>query len=164
MPADRVVASAGTITGSIGVLAGKQVIRETLERVGIHRETVSAGRYADMFSTDRPFDEEEWARLEGWLDRVSDDFTGKAANDRGMPLENLRVVARGRVWTGADAVQRGLVDELGGLERAGAAPATPAGTPRHDVELRVMPKPKLAQRFLPADNSESPAAATALGL
>ena len=75
MAADKVLASAGTITGSIGVLAGKQVIRETLERIGIHRETVSAGRYADMFSSDRPFDEEEWARLEGWLDRVYDDFT-----------------------------------------------------------------------------------------
>src|SRR3954447_2358087 len=164
MPADRVLASAGTITGSIGVLAGKQVIRETLERVGIHRETVSAGRYADMFSTDRPFDEEEWARLEGWLGRVYDDLTGQAANDRGMPLENLRVVARGRVWTGADAVQRGLVDELGGLERAVELAATRAGVARDDVELRVMPKPNLFQRFMPADNSESPAAAATLGI
>jgi protease IV len=164
MPADRVLANAGTLTGSIGVLAGKQVIRQTLERVGIHRETVSAGRYADMFSTDRPFDEEEWARLEGWLDRVYDDFTDKAADDRGMPLEDLRAVARGRVWTGADAVRRGLVDELGGLEQAVELAATTAGIARHDVELRVMPKPNLAQRFLPADNSESPAAATALGV
>src|SRR3954451_8917582 len=163
MPADRVLASAGTITGSIGVLAGKQVIRETLERVGIHRETVSGARYADMFSTDRPVDEDEWARLEGWLDRVYEDFTGKAANARGMPLEDLRAVARGRVWTGADAAQRGLVDELGGLERAVAVAATRAGVAREDVELRVTPKPKLSQRLLPADNSESPAAAATLG-
>ena len=164
MPADRVLASAGTITGSIGVLAGKQVIRETLERIGIHRETVSAGRYADMFSSDRPFDEEEWARLEGWLDRVYDDFTGKAANDRGMPLENLRAVARGRVWTGADAVQRGLVDELGGLERALVLAATRAGISREDVDVRMVPKPQLLQRFLPADNSESPAATAPIGV
>jgi protease IV len=164
MAADKVLASAGTITGSIGVLAGKQVIRKTLERIGINRETVSAGRYADMFSTNRPFDEEEWARLEGWLDRVYDDFTGKAATDRGMPLEDLRAVARGRVWTGADALQRGLVDELGGLERSLELAATGAGIGREDVELRVMPKPKLFERFLPADSSESPAAAAALGL
>src|SRR4051794_19929568 len=164
MPADRVVASAGTITGSIGVLAGKQVIRETLERVGIHRETVSAARYADMFSSDRPFDEEEWARLEGWLDRVYDDFTGKAASDRGMPAEDLRAVARGRVWTGADAVERGLVDELGGLDRAVELAASRAGIAREDVELRVMPKPTLFQRLLPADNSESPAAAATRGV
>src|SRR3954453_9600659 len=164
MPAERVLASAGTITGSIGVLGGKQVIRETLRRAGIHRETVSAARYADMFSSDRPFDEEEWARLEGWLDRVYDDFTGKAAHDRGMPLDDLRAVARGRVWTGADAVQRGLVDELGGLERAVELPASRAGIAREDVDLRVMPKPTLFQRLLPADNSESPAGAATLGI
>jgi len=164
MAADKVLASAGTITGSIGVLAGKQVIRETLERIGINRETVSAGRYADMFSTNRPFDEEEWARLEGWLDRVYDDFTGKAARDRGMPLEDLQAVARGRVWTGADALQRGLVDELGGLERSLELAAAGAGIAREDVDLRVMPKPKLFERFLPADNSESPAAAATVGI
>ena len=164
MAADKVLASAGTITGSIGVLAGKQVIRETLERVGINRETVSAGRYADMFSTNRPFDEEEWARLEGWLDRVYDDFTGKASRDRGMPLEDLQAVARGRVWTGADALQRGLVDELGGLERSVELAAAGAGIAREDLELRVMPKPKLFERFLPADNSESPAASATLGI
>jgi protease-4 len=163
MPADRVVASAGTITGSIGVLAGKQVIRETLGRVGVRREHVSTGRYADMFSTDRPFDDEEWARLERWLDRVYDDFTGKAAEDRGVPLEELRAVARGRVWTGADAVDHRLVDELGGLERAIELAADAAELARDDVEVRVMPKPTLVERFMPPDNSESPAAASGSG-
>ena len=153
MAADKVLASAGTITGSIGVLAGKQVIRETLERIGINRETVSTGRYADMFSTNRPFDEDEWARLEGWLDRVYDDFTGKAAGDRGMPLEELRAVARGRVWTGADAVRRGLVDELGGLERSVELAAEGAGVARDDVELRVMPKTE-AVRAVPSGGQQ----------
>ncbi|HEU4515088.1 MAG TPA: signal peptide peptidase SppA [Nocardioidaceae bacterium] len=162
MPADRVLASAGTITGSIGVLAGKAVIRETLERMGIRRESVVEGRYADMFSTDRPFDESEWARLEGWLDRVYDDFTAKAAEDRGMPVDDLRALARGRVWTGADAVERGLVDELGGLERAIDVAATRAGVSRAEVEVRVMPKPKLFERLMPADNSESPTAGASL--
>ncbi len=160
MPADRVLASAGTITGSIGVLAGKQVIREMLERVGVRRESVSAGRYADMFSSDRPFDEGEWTRLESWLDRVYDDFTSKAAEDRGMPVENLRVVARGRVWTGADALRHGLVDELGGIERAVEVACERAGLDRAEVELRTMPKPKPLERLLPVENSESPAAAS----
>lgn len=159
MPADHVLAGAGTITGSIGVLAGKQVIREALDRVGIHRESVSDGRYAEMFSSDRPFDTEEWDRLEQWLDRVYDDFTSKAAEDRGMPVESLRAVARGRVWTGADALSHGLVDELGGLEQAIAAACSRADVARGEVELRVMPKPKLFERFLPAENSDSPAAA-----
>jgi protease-4 len=164
MPADRVVANAGTITGSIGVLAGKQVIRGALDRVGVRREQVSIGRYADSFSTNRPFDDEEWARLESWLDRVYDDFTAKAAEDRGMALEELRSVARGRVWTGADAARHGLVDELGGLEHAVALAASAAGTDRDHLEVRVMPKPNLVERFLPAENSESPAAASTSAL
>ena len=160
MPADRVLASAGTITGSIGVLAGKQVIREMLERAGVRRESVTDGRYADMFSSDRPFDEDEWQRLESWLDRVYDDFTSKAAEDRGLPVEDLRAVARGRVWTGSDALAHGLVDELGGLERAVQVACERAGVDRGEVELRTMPKPKPLERLLPAENSESPAAAS----
>lgn len=159
MPADHVLASAGTITGSIGVVAGKQVIRGALERLGIHRESVTVGRFADMLSSDRPFDEEEWARLERWLDRAYEDFTSKAAEDRGMPVEELRALARGRVWTGADAAAHGLVDELGGLERAVAVACERAGVDRDEIDLKVVPKPKLFERFLPADNSESPSAA-----
>lgn len=159
MPADRVLASPGTITGSIGVLAGKAVIRETLERIGVNRETVREGRYADMMSSDRPFDEEEWARLESWLDRVYDDFTAKAAADRGMPVDDLRAVARGRVWTGADALAHGLVDELGGLERAVEVACERAGVERPEIELRLMPKPTIFEKLMPAENSESPAAA-----
>jgi protease IV len=160
MPADRVLASPGTITGSIGVLAGKQVIRSMLEKAGVRRESVSAGRYADMFSSDRPFDEDEWARLEGWLDRVYDDFTAKAAADRGMDVEALRAVARGRVWTGADALEHGLVDELGGIERAVAVACERARVDRAEVELRTMPRPKPLERLLPAENSDSPASAS----
>lgn len=156
MPCERVVASAGTLTGSIGVLAGKQVLREALGRIGVSREAVSVGRYADMFSTDRPFDEEEWARLEAWLDRVYDDFTGKAAHDRGLPVEDLRAVARGRVWTGADARERGLVDEIGGLSRAVDVACDLAGVPRRDATVRTVPKPNPLQALVPAENSESP--------
>jgi protease-4 len=159
-----VVAGAGTLTGSIGVLAGKQVVRETLQRVGIRREQVSAGRYADMFSTDRPFDDDEWARVEGWLDRVYDDFTSKAATDRGMAVDQLRTVARGRVWTGADALEHRLVDEIGGLERAVELAAASAGVDRDGVEVRTFPRPTLVERFRPAENSESSAAAASLGL
>jgi protease-4 len=163
MPADRVLASAGTITGSIGVFAGKQVLRQALEKIGVRRESVAAGRYAAMFSTDRPFDEDEWQRLEGWLDRVYDDFTAKAATDRGMAVDELRAVARGRVWTGADAVTHGLVDELGGLERAVQVACTRAGVRREEVDLRAMPKVSPIERFLPAQNSDSPSAASLLG-
>jgi protease-4 len=162
MPCNRVLASASTLTGSIGVLGGKQVLSDALARVGITRGSVSAGRYADMFSTNRPFDEEEWARVEGWLDRVYDDFTSKAAHDRGMPVDRLRDLARGRVWTGAQAAEHGLVDGLGGLSAAIDAACDLAGTDRSDVDVRPWPRPSRLAMLRPPDNSEAPAAAAAV--
>jgi protease-4 len=158
MPADWIVASPGTLTGSIGVLAGKQVIRDALAHVGVQRESVSSGRYADMFSTQRRFSDDEWQRLEAWLDRVYDDFTAKAAEDRGMPVDRLREVAKGRVWTGADALGVGLVDELGGLSKAIDVACARAGLSRADVDVRRLPKTTPLDRLRPAQSSDTPAA------
>ncbi|MDP9443634.1 MAG: S49 family peptidase [Actinomycetota bacterium] len=159
MPADVVVASAGTLTGSIGVLAGKQVLRDALGRLGVRRESVSQDRYAEMFSSQRRFSEEEWQRVEGWLDRIYDDFTAKAAHDRGLALEDLRRVAKGRVWTGADARRHGLVDRLGGLEDAIDVACQRAGVARSEVAVRTVPRRTLLDRVRPAESSERPAAA-----
>jgi protease-4 len=156
MPADVVLANSATLTGSIGVLAGKQVIRDGLARLGVRRESVSAGRFAEMFSSERPFDEDEWRRLEGWLDRIYDDFTAKAAADRGMSPERLREVAKGRVWTGADAVEIGLVDRLGGLDDAVGVACERAGVTREDAEVRTLPRAGPLDRLKPPENSDSP--------
>ncbi|MDQ4085069.1 MAG: signal peptide peptidase SppA [Actinomycetota bacterium] len=163
MPADLVVADEGTITGSIGVLAGKQVVRDALQRFGVRVESVSVGRQAEMFSTQREFTADEWQRLETWLDRVYDDFTAKAAHDRGMDVASLREVAKGRVWTGADARERGLVDRLGGLDEAVDLACERAGLRRENVEVKTLPKSPLLQQLRPAQSSESPAAAAGLG-
>jgi protease-4 len=159
MPADEIVALPGTLTGSIGVVAGKAVVREALERAGVQSQAVTTGPHADMFSTQRPFDDDEWRRLEGWLDRVYDDFTAKAGEDRGMDVDQLRVVARGRVWTGADAHVHGLVDRLGGLSVAVDAACRRAGVARDRAQVRVLARPSLLERFRPAENSDQPAAA-----
>lgn len=159
MGADRVLAQPGTITGSIGVLAGKQVTAGALDRIGVAVDSVSTGRYADMLSSQRPFTDEEWARLDEWLDRVYADFTAKAAADRQMDVDRLRSLARGRVWTGADAVAHGLVDAVGGLEEAIGEACTLASVERADVALRSLPRPGFIERLMPAENSESPAAA-----
>lgn len=160
MPADVVVASPGTITGSIGVLAGKQVLREALERIGVRRDSVSTGPYAEMFSTDRPFTDDEWQRLEEWLDRIYADFTAKAAQDRGLDVDALRSVARGRVWTGADARERGLVDGLGGLDHAVDVACARAGIVRDRSVVRPLPKSSVLDRLRPAGSSEHPGAAS----
>jgi protease-4 len=160
MPCEKIVANPGTLTGSIGVLAGKQVLSTALDRVGLRRESVVSGRYADMFSTDRPFDDEEWGRLEAWLDEVYEDFTAKAAQDRSMDEARLRSLARGRVWSGADAAAHGLVDELGGLSRAVDVACGLAGLARPGVQVRTFPQVHPLQRLVPVQNSESPLAAS----
>jgi len=159
MPCDGVVAGATTLTGSIGVLAGKQVVRDTLGRVGLRVDSEAVGAHAEMFSAQRPFTDEEWRRLEEWLDQVYADFTEKAAADRGMPVERLRDVARGRVWTGADALTRGLVDRLGGLEEAVELACERAGLRRDDVDVRTLPHVGVLQRLRPPESSERPASA-----
>ncbi|MGH3383314.1 MAG: signal peptide peptidase SppA [Nocardioidaceae bacterium] len=163
MPADVVVAGAGTFTGSIGVLGGKQVTQAALSRIGIERESVSTGANAEMFSSQRPFTAEEWQWLEDSLDRIYAEFTAKAAADRDMPVDALREVAKGRVWTGADAADRGLVDELGGLSHAVDIACDRARLRRSAVEVRMVPKHHLLDRLRPADSSEHPAAATLAG-
>jgi protease IV len=161
MPCDRVLANPSTLTGSIGVWGGKQIISDALARIGITHGTVSAGRYADMFSTWRPFDEEEWTRVEGWLDRVYDDFTEKVAQDRHLPLDRVLELARGRVWTGAQAAEHRLIDGLGGLSTAVDAACELAGVERSDVDVRTWPRPSLLTMLQPPENSEAPAAAVA---
>jgi protease-4 len=157
------VASPGTITGSIGVLAGKLVTRDALQRIGVRRESVSVGRFAEMLSPQRPFTDEEWQRLESWLDRVYADFVAKAAEDRRTTPEALDDVARGRVWTGLDARERGLVDELGGLDTAIGLAAGRAGLDRDEVDVRVLPRPNVLERLRPAENSDHVGAAVAGG-
>jgi len=159
MPCDAVVAGPATITGSIGVLGGKQVIRDALGRLGVRVDSESVGAHAEMFSSQRPFTDDEWRRLEAWLDQVYADFTDKAATDRRMPVERLRDVARGRVWTGADALAHGLVDRLGGLEDAVGVACERAGLRRDDVDVRALPHVSIVRRLRPPESSERPGAA-----
>src|SRR5262249_33608966 len=82
--ADGIVAQPGTVTGSIGVLAGKPVTTALLERAGITTDSVTEGAHADMFTTTRPFSKEEWLKINSWLDHIYADFTGKVASGRKM--------------------------------------------------------------------------------
>ena len=159
MPADEIVALPSTVTGSIGVLGGKVVVGEALRRLGIGTEPVGSGEHSTMFDPTQRFADEEWQRVEQWLDAVYDDFTHKAAAGRQMPYERLEPLARGRVWTGVDAAQRGLVDTLGGLDEAVARAARRAGTSREQVRVERVPHLRPLDRLRPAESSESAAAA-----
>ncbi|MGH3394376.1 MAG: signal peptide peptidase SppA [Streptosporangiaceae bacterium] len=160
MAADVIVAQPGTITGSIGVLEGKAVLGEALGRAGVSSDSIIQGAHAAMFSQLRPFTEDEWALISQHLDHIYADFTGKVAEGRRMTPERVHELARGRVWTGADALANGLVDELGGLDEAAAIARRRAGLPER-APLRVYPRVSPIDRLRPAGSSESHGAAAA---
>jgi protease IV len=148
MAADAIVAQPGTVTGSIGVLSGKPVLSDLLGRAGVTTDSVAEGAHSEMFKTTRPFTEDEWALVNGWLDQIYADFTGKVADGRRMAPDRVHELARGRVWTGADALANGLVDELGGLDRAVAIARRRAGLPA-GAPLRLYPRVAPLDRLRP---------------
>ena len=160
MAADVIVAQPGTVTGSIGVLSGKAVLGEALGRAGVTSDSILQGAHSAMFSQLRPFTQDEWTLVNDWLDHIYADFTGKVADGRGMTAERVHELARGRVWTGADALANGLVDELGGLDRAVALARGRAGLPA-TAPLRAYPRVRPVDRLRPAASSEGRGAATA---
>ena len=107
MAADVIVAEPATLTGSIGVFGGKMHTNGLFRHFGLNIESVGRGGHALMFSPQSGFSEDEWAKLNEWLDFVYEDFTAKVAAGRSMSREAVHEVARGRVWTGADAIGRG---------------------------------------------------------
>ena len=118
MNADKIVAQPGSITGSIGVLAGKFVTTEFWKRLGITWDTAQVGENALIWGTGAEFTPEQWARFQTWLDRIYEDFTAKVAEGRDMSQADVHAVAKGRIWTGEDARAHGLIDELGGMKTA----------------------------------------------
>ena len=141
MGATAIVAQPGTLTGSIGVVAGKMVFRDLSERLEVHWGSVQRGDNADMWSPLEGYDGAGQARLQAFLDQVYEAFVSGVARGRDLPKEKVRAVAAGRVWTGAQAQERGLVDELGGFVRALELTKEAAGVAiDQPVELRVFPE------------------------
>jgi protease IV len=143
MPAHKIVAQPATLTGSIGVVMVKFVIDGTLKKVGLNMEGVSQGRYANLYSPIRPFNPDEKAKIQEQMQATYDTFVEKAAAGRHTTPEKIDAIAQGRVWTGQQAKGIGLVDELGGLDRALAVAKEQAKIPRNtEVELVVYPPKK----------------------
>jgi protease-4 len=161
MAADEIIAQPGTLTGSIGVVTGKPVVRDFLERAGVTTDTVAEGTHGKMFAPTHPFSEEEWKKVNTWLDHIYADFTGKVAAGRGMSDQQVQAIARGRVWTGADAAANGLVDSLGGLSAAAAVARRRGGLPA-DAPLRLFPRVGPIEQLRPHESSEDRAAPASL--
>ena len=141
MPAHQIVAEPATLTGSIGVVMVKFVIDGTFEKMGMNLEGVTNGKYADMYSPVRPFTPEERKKVEEQMQATYEAFVEKAAAGRSTTPERIDAIAQGRVWTGKQARELGLVDELGGLNRAIALAKSRANIAEDDeVELVIYPQ------------------------
>ncbi len=140
-PADKIVAEPATLTGSIGVLAGKLVVADLFHKLGITTDSAQIGGNAAMFSMTSGFSPEAERRLNAFLDQTYQGFKDHVATGRRMTPDAVEAVAKGRVWTGEEAKANGLVDELGGyavaLGLAKRAARIPADAP---VELTVFPR------------------------
>jgi protease-4 len=135
--ADRVVAAPSTITGSIGVFGGKLDASALWARLGLHPETITRGEHADDLSPDRPLDAGARERLEKQVDRIYATFKARVAQGRGLSEARVEEVARGRIWSGARALEIGLVDRLGtvydALDLARELGGLPADAPVFNV-------------------------------
>jgi protease-4 len=143
MAADKIVAQPGTITASIGVLGGKMLTSGLWDKVGLSWDEIHQGEKATMFTGTHDYTPAEWGRFEAWLDRVYVDFTGKVADGRKLPKERVLEIAKGRIWSGQDAKNLGLVDELGGYDTALKLVKKAINVPESDdVKIVVYPRPK----------------------
>jgi protease-4 len=141
MSADKIVAQPGTITASIGVLAGKLLTGGLWEKLGLSFDEVHSSASSTMWSGTQDYTPEQWARFQAWLDRIYDDFTGKVAEGRKLPKDKVLQIARGRIWSGEDALGLGLVDELGGFATA-LKLAKEAGGIDEDAEVTLKAYPR----------------------
>jgi protease-4 len=153
---DAIVAQPGTLTGSIGVYTGKFVTTGSLDKLGANIEATSQGRHAEIYSPDRRFTAEERTKIQESMQLVYDQFIERTAAARQMPPEKVDEVAQGRVWTGEQAKQIGLVDEIGGLYKAiDLAKQRARIGADEEVELLVYP-PRRSFFEVLADEIQSP--------
>lgn len=138
--ANRIVAEPATLTGSIGVLTGKVSLGKSLGLAGVALDEVASGKNTLMDSPIQPYTPDQWTALNHEADVIYDDFLHKVAAGRHLPLDQVKDVARGRVWTGADAKSHGLVDALGGFWTAANVAAQLGGIPANQIVIRIYPR------------------------
>ena len=140
-PADTIVAEPGTITGSIGVISGKYSFKGLYEKLGIHKEILKRGKHADFYTDYGDYSPEEQAIVQKQIQEIYDDFVKKVADGRtNLTVEDVDRLGQGRIWSGRQAKENGLVDQLGGLNLAIAIARQRAGLETQSLEIVQFPK------------------------
>jgi protease-4 len=165
MSGDTIVAYPGTITGSIGVVFGKPNLHGLYDKIGVTKDFVSRGRFALIESDYESLTEPERMKLREDIDSDYEDFVGKVAASRKKPVSAIEPIAQGRVWLGSQAKANGLVDELGGLDRAVELIKKKSGIPAGDkVSLVLYPGKRTIFDVLLRSNTDSEADAMLSGI
>lgn len=138
--ADKIVAEASTLTGSIGVFGMFPNVTGLFEKLALSSEVVKTGQYADIGNLARPMTDGEKTLIQGYVERCYQTFLTRCADGRGMSVGEIDAIGQGRVWTGEQALKAGLIDELGGLDQAVDRAAQLAGI--HNYTLITAPAPK----------------------
>jgi protease-4 len=142
MGADRIYAAPATITGSIGVVGGKLALRGLYDKLGITTETIERGKNSGLFSSSGKFTDSQQAAVKEMMQDMYRQFTSKAAQGRNMPLDNLEKLAGGRIYSGRQAKDNGLIDELGTLHDAINEAKKLAGIDKdEEVRIETLPEP-----------------------
>lgn len=147
MPADEVWATETTLTGSIGVFGIVPTIEETLETVGIRRDGVGTGPLASAFILDLPMTDQVAQIIQSSVDHIYDEFLSLVSNSRSITIEDLDELAQGRVWTGNQAIELGLVDRLGSLIDAADSAAAMAGVSDNYQLVEITPPMSWTERL-----------------
>src|ERR1700730_11262881 len=155
--ANKIIAEPSTITGSIGVVAGKPVMRGLYDWLGISNEYVLRGKNAGMFRETEKFSDDERKKFEGWINTTYQDFISKVAKGRSMNVPDVDKIGQGRVWPVAQGKTRGIVDEYGGLDRAVEVARELAGIAKDKgVHRVILPAPRsLIQEWLSLGDDDS---------
>ncbi len=149
MSSPTIMAHPQTITGSIGVVIGKFVLKGLYEKIGVNKEIVKTTKYADLFSDYRLFDNDEKIKIKTMMEDVYQQFLETVSQNRKMKIEEVDKIARGRIWSGSAALELKLVDKLGGLTEAVDEAAKLANIPTgQNVGLRIYPRKKTMVDFI----------------
>ena len=145
---DKIYADPAAIIGSIGVVGGKFVTKDLYDKLGLTTESFDRGRNADLFSSNTPFSDRQRRMVTNWMRQTYDQFTQRVMTTRQGKIKDIDQVARGRIFVAGQAKDLGMIDEIGGLDKALAYSADQADLKPEQYDVRVIPAPKTLVDFI----------------
>jgi protease-4 len=150
---DYIFADPSAIIGSIGVVGGKFVFKDLFAKVGVHTEEFTRGSNAALFSSNQPFTDSQRRLVTNWMTQTYEQFTDRVTSSRGKKIKDIDEVAHGRIFLAKQARDLGMVDELGGLDKAVAHAAAKAGLEEGEYEIKLVPGTKTLGDLLRGDGA-----------